>query len=201
MKTLLVKYLPSGDQSNTKKLLDIFLDKIDDKIEVLDLLDKAAPLHNKDSIAAYNKRNYGKNKLSDQESKHLAEFDKLKKQFMSCDILIMAYPMHNFGMPAAVKAYLDAVIMKGETFEAGKKLMAGRKVLTLYSSGGEYSDKVGENYPDWDTVAALAKINFNFMGFDEAKFVNNSTANEEKAKEGLIKAKKEIEKIVDIWYK
>ncbi len=201
MKTLIVKYLPKGENSSTKKLLDFFLDEINDEIEVLDLLQNPAPLHDENSIGAYLKRNYAGKTLTDEESGYLKEQDKLKNQLLTCDIVIMAYPMHNFSMPAAVKAYMDAVIMNGETFEPGKKLMAGKKALTLYSSGGEYSEKVGENYPDWDTLSALAKINFGFMGFDEAKIVKFATNNEEKAQKGLKEAKKEIENIVKEWYK
>ncbi len=201
MKTLIVKYLPSSENSKTKKLLDMFLDRVESsEIEVLDLLENIPPLHDEKSISVYYKRNYGGNELTDEEKKSIAKQDKLKKQLLSADILVMAYPMHNFGMPASAKAYLDAVIMKGETFEAGKKMMAGKKALTLFTSGGEYSDKVGKDYPDWDTVSALSKINFGFMGFDEAKVVTAATANAEKLDENLKKAESEIEKIVAKWY-
>ena len=39
MQTLIVKYLPSGEGSNTKKILDVFLSKIEkSSIEFVDLL-------------------------------------------------------------------------------------------------------------------------------------------------------------------
>ena len=202
MKTLIVKYLPSGENSKTQRLLELFLDKIDGRIEVLDLLKDTPPIHDEASIAAYYKRNYGGQKLSESESLNLAKQDKLKAQLISCDILVMAYPMHNFGMPAAVKAYMDSVIMKGETFEAGKKLMAGRKALTLYTSGGSYdSETFNLQYPNWDTITLLSKINFGFMGFDEAQVIGASLSNESKVAAILAESGEKIDKIVKKWYK
>ena len=132
MKTLIVKYLPSGADSKTKMILDLFLSETKNQnSEILDLLKEPAPIFDENSIQSYYKRNYGEQKLSEAEAKLLEKNDKLIAQLKSADILVMAYPMHNFGAPASVKAYLDAVIFKGQTFEMGKKLMAGKKALTF----------------------------------------------------------------------
>ena len=201
MKTLLVTYLPSGENSNTKKLLDLFLKEEKVKnVETIDLLEYTPPIFNNKSINAYYKRNYGGHELSESEANLLKENDRLIKQLKSADILVMAYPMHNFSMPAAVKAYLDAVIFNGETFEMGKKMMAGRKALTLFTSGGIYNkDMVNLEYPNWNNLALTAKINFNFMGFDEAQVIGTSLR--ENAEEKLSDAKKQISAVVEKWYK
>ncbi len=203
MKTLIVKYLPSGENSNTKKLLDIFLKKIEgQKIEVVDLLKNVPPIFDEKSMSAYYKRNYGGQNLDAKEAQSLAAQDAFKQQLISSDILVMAYPMHNFGMPAAAKAYLDAVVMKGETFEYGKKMMAGKKALTLFTSGGQYNhDEVNLQYPNWDTISMLAKINFGFMGFDESEVVAESLRDEATKAEKLAAIDVKIEQIVKKWYK
>jgi len=203
MKTLVVKYLPSGANSKTKKLLDLFLNGIKGKdIEVVDLLEEPMPIFDEESVQAYYKRNYNGQKLNENEARLLEQNDHLVAQLKSADILVMAYPMHNFSMPAAVKAYLDAVIMKGETFEPGKKLMAGRKALTLFTSGGVYSeDSFNFEYPNWDTIRLLAKVNFGFMGFNESETISTSLRDEEKAEERLLEAKKKIHQIVQKWYR
>ena len=47
MKTLIVKYLPTGAESKTKMLLDLFLQEIDGKnIETVDLLKEEIPTFN-----------------------------------------------------------------------------------------------------------------------------------------------------------
>ena len=59
MKTLVVHYLPSGEKSNTKKLLDIFLAELGGReVEELNLLTHPAPTFNEKNIQAYAKRNY-----------------------------------------------------------------------------------------------------------------------------------------------
>lgn len=202
MKTLIIKYLPSGVNSNTKKLLDLFLEQTrGQNIEMLDLLKEQIPIFNEASIQAYYKRNYGGQKLNSDEAKLLQRNDELIAQFKSADVIVMAYPMHNFGMPAAVKAYLDAVIFKGEVFETGKKLMAGKKSLTLFTSGGIYEEeKFDINYPNWNTIALLAKINFNFMGFDEAEVIGTSLRDEKTRAQRLNQSREEISVIVKKWY-
>jgi len=200
MKTLIVKYLPSGANSNTKKLLDLFLAEISgQEIEEIDLLKDQMPIFNEASIQAYYKRNYGGQKLDSNEAKLLEKNDQLIAQLKSADVLVLAAPMHNFGFPAAMKAYLDAVIFNGETFEMGKKLMAQKKALALFTSGGIYSeDKFGFDYPDWNSLALNAKINFSFMGFDEGEVVGTSLRGD--AEKNLSEVKEKILKIVKKWY-
>ncbi len=202
MKTLVVKYLPSGNNSNTLNLLELFLKAAaGQKIETVDLLETPAPIFDQNSIQAYYKRNYGKQQLNETESKLLAKNDQLIAQLKSADVLVIACPMHNFGFPAAVKAYLDAVIFNGETFEMGKKLMAGKKALTLFTAGGIYDDKVVDlNYPHWNTLALGAKINFNFMGYDESEVIGTSLRDEKTRPEHLSEANQKISQLVKRWY-
>ena len=54
MKTLIVKYLPTGADSKTKMLLDLFLEEIKGQdFEVVDLLKEQVPIFNEDSMQAY----------------------------------------------------------------------------------------------------------------------------------------------------
>lgn len=203
MKTLVVKYLPTGKESKTKKLLDLFLEEVKgQKIETIDLLKEEIPMFDEHSIQAYYKRNYNHQKLDAHEAKLLQKNDELAEQLKSADILVMAYPMHNFAMPAKVKAYLDAVILKGNTFEPGQKKMEGRKALTLFTSGGIYGEeKVTLEYPNWNNLAFTAKINFNFMGYDEAEVIGTSLRDEKTAEKNLSDAHKKISAVVKKWYK
>jgi FMN-dependent NADH-azoreductase len=203
MKTLIVKYLPTGAESKTKLLLDLFLEEIKGQnVEIVDLLKEEIPTFDEHSIQAYYKRNYGGLKLDSNEAKLLEKNDKLIAQLKSADVLVMAHPMHNFSIPARSKAYLDSVIFKGETFEMGKKMMMGKKALTLFTSGGVYNEElVNAQYPNWNTLEFVAKINFGFMGFDEAEVIGNSLRDEETRAERLEESKKKIQAVVRKWYK
>ena len=201
MKTLIVKYLPTGASSNTKKLLDVFLEEATNQnIEVLDLLKEQAPLFDEKSIQAYYKRNYGGQKLDLDEAKLLEKNDKLIAQLKSADVVVFAYPMHNFGIPAAVKAYLDAVIFNGETFEAGKKLMAGKKVLTLFTAGGIYSEEVFNfDYPNWNTIALQSKAMYGFMGFDEIETIGTSLRDTTTYEVKIMEVRNKLKTIINKW--
>ena len=57
-----------------------------------------------------------------------------------CDLLLIATPMHNFTVPAALKLWIDYVVRIGRSFEArpdGKVgLLRNRPVYIIVSSGG-----------------------------------------------------------------
>ena len=201
-KTLLITYLPSGARSNTRKLLEAFRAKTASApTETLDLLANPAPAFTEASMAAYVKRNYMKQPLGDAETRLLAPHDALVKQLKAADITVMAYPMHNFGMPGPVKTYLDAVMLAGETFQMGQKLMAGKKSLTLYTAGGQYPQhQVTVDYPNWDTLTLNAKINFNFMGFDECEVIGASLRDPSTESERFRQADQKLQDLVGRWY-
>lgn len=202
MKTLIVKYLPSGSRSHTLKLLNSFTKALGGRpTQIVDLLTEKLPIFSEASLGAYGKRNYMKQELTSTESALLSDHDRLIKQFKTADVIVMAYPMYNFGMPGVVKSYLDAIMFNGETFEMGKKLMAGKKSLTLYTSGGIYTpDHVALDYPHWDTLSLNAKINFGFMGFDQSEVVAASLRDSATEPERMKVADEKITTLVTKWY-
>lgn len=69
-----------------------------------------------------------------------ARSESLIRELEDCDYLIVATPMHNFAVPAALKLWIDYVVRAGRTFrtEAGTKygLLTDRPTLVVVSSGG-----------------------------------------------------------------
>lgn len=205
MKTLIIKYLPSAEHSNTKKLLDVAIAEIkkyhNQNIEELDLLSTKVPLFDKNSIQSYYKRNYNNINLSDAEQKLLEQNDLLIKQFKQADSIIIACPMHNFGFPGLVKLYLDAVVFFNETFAYDKKMMMDKKILTLYTSGAEYSkDTFNPQFPNCDGVAFAAYALFNFMGFSHVQTIGTSLRGEENYQKNFSKVSSEIIELIKKWY-
>lgn len=45
----------------------------------------------------------------------LAESDQLAEELMAADILVIGTPLYNFGMPAALKAWIDQIVRIGRT--------------------------------------------------------------------------------------
>jgi len=207
MKTLLISYLPGGEMSNTKKLYDYFESIVSNTtIEHLDLLKDSPQFFTHESLMAYYSRNYMNKPINDSQKIMLSKMDRYVNQIKDADIVVMAYPMHNFGMPGIVKTWFDSIIAKGETFEYGATgpvgLLKNKKALTLYTSGGTYSkEKVTLNFPELDTLSLLSKIEFSFIGFEQVEVISASTANAATLDENIKNAQDQIKTIVDKWYK
>jgi FMN-dependent NADH-azoreductase len=120
MKTLIVKYIPRNEQSTTKKLLDVFKEEIGTSdVEELDLVNDVPDMLLDNNLLAHINRNILGQKLSPDEEKLLSKMDRMATQLKSADIVVVAFPMYNFSMPAIVKAWFDSVIQRGVTFGQG----------------------------------------------------------------------------------
>ena len=70
----------------------------------------------------------------------LALSDKLVGEIQAADILVLGARLYNFGVPAALKAWVDLVARAGVTFrytQTGPKgLMLGKRAIIALASGG-----------------------------------------------------------------
>jgi len=91
-------------------------------------------------------------------------------QLKSADVVVVAYPMNNFSMPAPVKAWFDSVMLKGQTWYAKDGsyigLMNGKKAIAIVTSGGIYEK---EPMASWEHALSLTKIEFQFMGYSDVR--------------------------------
>ncbi len=204
MKTLLVKYTPREERSTSKKLLDAFRNEIkNSQIEVLDLCIDVPDMFDVASMSAYIHRNYLKENISDEQTKVLKKMDAMTRQIKSADIVVVAFPMHNFSTPAPVKAWFDSVMLKGQTWDVsdGKYfgLMDGKKALILVSTGGFYTR---EPMINWEHALSLAKIEFQFMGFSDIRAILNEgmNAGDQVQSENLGRSIDTVRKIAKEWY-
>jgi len=73
----------------------------------------------------------------------LALSDTLVEELLAADIIVLAVPMHNFGIPSTLKAWIDHVVRPGLTFSYSAKgpegLVKGKKVILVVARGGTYS--------------------------------------------------------------
>lgn len=203
-KTLVVTYLPSGERSNTKKLVDAFLAAVKDKtvVEHLDLLHELPDVFTAEVLGAYVTRNYMGQSLSTAQAKVIAKMDRMTAQLKEADVVVVAFPMHNFGLPAVVKAWFDSILLKGQTWDIGASgyvgLMKGKQALILNSSGGNYEGPMAS----WEHAVSLAKVEFTFMSYDAIEAINapGMNANPAKAPEVIADATAKIKDLVARWY-
>lgn len=79
-----------------------------------------------------------------EEQKALATHsDELLAELRANDVLVIAVPMYNLGIPSQLKAWFDRVLRAGETFrytENGPQgLIDGKRAIILAARGGMYA--------------------------------------------------------------
>jgi len=83
-------------------------------------------------------------KRGPSEAKALAVSDALVDELSAADVIVLAVPMHNFGLPSSLKAWIDHIVRPGRTFSYSEKgpqgLLKGKKAIVVVSRGGVYSD-------------------------------------------------------------
>lgn len=203
-KTLIVKYTPRNQRSNTKKMLDAFVSEIkNSEIEEIDLTKDVPDLFLEQNLSAYIHRNYLGEELDNEQKKMLSKMDRMTRQLKSADIVVVAYPMNNFSMPAPVKAWFDSVMLKGETWAVkdGKYLglMGGKKALALVSAGGMY-----DHGPmiSWEHALSLTKVEFQFMGYSDIRGIlaGGMNAGEDTKTRNLEQSISQVRQITQQWY-
>jgi len=83
-------------------------------------------------------------KRSAAEMRALALSDVLVGELMAADVVVLATPMHNFGVSSAMKAWIDQIVRPGVTFSYSDKgpagLVKGKKAVLVLARGGIYSE-------------------------------------------------------------
>jgi len=84
-----------------------------------------------------------------------------------------------------------------------ERVMAGKKALCLYTSGGSYSTETFNlSYPNWDSISLSFKVNFNFMGFDTAEVIGVSSRweSDDAKVAALATAREKLTALASQWY-
>jgi FMN-dependent NADH-azoreductase len=105
-----------------------------------------------------------------KDALHLS--DELTEELLSSDLLVIASPMWNFGIPSSLKAWIDHVVRAGKTFNyagAGVEGLAkGKKAILVLASGGVFSEGP---WKPWDTVEPYLRQILGFIGIDDVQTV------------------------------
>ena len=98
--------------------------------------------------------------------------DRLTDELLESDLLVMATPMWNFGIPSALKAWIDLVVRPGRTFRYSDGGVIGlakdKKTILVVASGGVFTD--GPWRP-WDFVEPYLRQILGFIGIVDVQAV------------------------------
>jgi FMN-dependent NADH-azoreductase len=124
--------------------------------------------------------------------------NQLVDELMMSDLLVIACPMWNFGIPSSLKAWIDYVVRAGKTFNyagAGVEGLAkGKKAILVLASGGVFSEGP---WKSWDSVEPYLRQILGFIGIEDVQTVRaegmnipplaiHAVPNGEKAVEALV---------------
>ncbi|RZM37058.1 MAG: FMN-dependent NADH-azoreductase [Sphingomonas sp.] len=96
--------------------------------------------------------------------------DELVAELLACDHLVIATPVYNYNVPAALKAWVDSIVRKGMTLGFdGQGLVHGKKATVLMASGGVYTD--GSPIRDRDIATQYLRLILKVVGIDDVTIV------------------------------
>jgi len=110
-------------------------------------------------------------KRTAEQKETLALSDALIEELMAAEVIVLGVPMHNFSIPASLKAWIDLVTRAGKTFSYGDTgpkglLPATKKVLAVVTRGGAY----GEGSPADFQIPYLRHM-LNFIGLNDVTII------------------------------
>lgn len=101
--------------------------------------------------------------------------DELVAELLAADHIVISTPVHNYNVPASLKAWIDHIVRKGLTlgFE-GQGLVTGKKATVLLASGGVYTE--GSPIRSRDIATQYLRLIMNVIGINDVAVVTGGGA-------------------------
>ena len=95
-------------------------------------------------------------------------------EFQAADTVVIGAPMYNFTIPSQLKAWIDRILVAGETFRytatgAVEGLVGGKRVIVAVARGGLYGEGTPQRVME-HTERYLTDV-FAFIGITDVEFV------------------------------
>ncbi len=98
--------------------------------------------------------------------------DQLTDELLESDLLVVATPMWNFGIPSTLKAWIDLVVRPGRTFQYSDGSVIGlakdKKAILVLASGGVFTEGP---WCSWDFVEPYLRRILGFIGITDVQTV------------------------------
>jgi len=134
----------------------------------------------------------------------LRESEELIAEFLSADRYVLSTAMHNFHVPAVLKAYIDNVVRPKRTFTAGPDGFKGllppeRKVLIITARGGAYQP--GTPWAAYDHQEPWLRTILGFIGLTNLIFVHAQGINlgDQVREQALAEARQKLKQLAREW--
>ena len=171
-KLLVVETSPRGDHSISRGLTRRFVAQWqaahpDGEVVSRDLMETDLPFVNAPWLQAY----FTPAEQHSPEMKAVLRLsDELVAELLATDHLVIATPVYNYNVPAALKAWIDHIVRKGMTLGMdGSGLVTGKKATVLLASGGVYTE--GSPIADRDIATQYLRLILGVIGITDVTFI------------------------------
>lgn len=108
-----------------------------------------------------------------EQRSELIPSDQAIAEIQNADVLIVAAGMINFGMPAALKNWIDLITRAGVTFKYGEAgpqgLLTGKRAILVLAAGGVYSTGA---MSAMDHLEPALRGNLEFLGITDIETIH-----------------------------
>jgi len=164
------------DHSSTRVLTDNLIDALEDRYCSVEVtrrdLAKGMPLVDQNWIEA----NFTPAEERDAgHRQHLSYSDSLVDELKAAEVVVIGVPIYNFGIPAALKAWVDMVARARLTFRytdnGPEGLLKGKKVYLVVASGGVVVDSA------FDFATPYMRHALGFLGITDIDVITATQQN------------------------
>jgi FMN-dependent NADH-azoreductase len=130
------------------------------------------------------------------QAARVAQDDALIAEIQAADVVVLGVPMYNFGVPAQLKNWIDAISRARVTFQytanGAEGLLKNKKVYVALTRGGVYRDT------PTDTQVPYLTAVLGFLGMTDVEFVyaEGLAMGPDGEQQGLAAARAQIEEAI-----
>lgn len=116
---------------------------------------------------------------STEQRAALSHSDALLAELRAADLLLLASPIYNFSVPAALKAWIDMVARVGVSFRytasGPEGLLTGKRAIVLLASGGTEAESA------LDFASPYLRHILGFVGIDDVTIIGSAQRGQDPA--------------------
>ncbi len=179
MKILHVIATPRSEKSNTLQVSNVFLEGLaalhpDLQVDVVDLFNLNLPALAGDNIEAKYTLMMGQS-IDKEHEDSWRQIENLIRHFLSADAYVISTPMWNFGIPYALKYYIDCIVQPGYVFGFNEMgipvpMVLGKRMVCVTARGGDYSPSSPMHA--YDFQQPYLRSIFGFIGITDLEFIS-----------------------------
>ncbi len=125
----------------------------------------------------------------------IAASDALIAELAEADTVVIGAPMYNFSIPFPLKAWIDQIVRKSQTFSYGpdgpRGLLKNKKVFVITSRAGAYGPRSPMERADFQEP--YLRFILGFIGINDVTFIHAESQGREAGSASLAAAAQQIE--------